>query len=201
MRSPLSTVSQFIVAGAIGAAALVGCAPIQAPPVAASAPTRAAADAGPSSRVSLFAHPWVWTDERGERVEFSRWRGKPLVVTAIYATCKSTCPRTIGKLQKLEDTFRREGRSAQFLLVTLDPITDTTENLRSYKAAAGFPEAWHLLAGDVPETRELTDLLDIHVIDDGPHLMHDAKIVVFDERGLPTRSFGGWALDDESRPH
>jgi cytochrome oxidase Cu insertion factor (SCO1/SenC/PrrC family) len=152
------------------------------------------------TRASIFAYPWVWTDDRGERVAFSRWRGQELVVTAIYTRCKSTCPRTIGKLQQIHETLRHDGRNAQFFLVTLDPETDTSETLRGFKASEGFPDSWHLLTGSVLDTRELRDVLDIHVLDDGPHLMHDAKIVVFDARGNPSRSFGGWALDDETAP-
>jgi protein SCO1/2 len=152
-----------------------------------------------AQQASLFAYPWVWTDERGERVTLSRWRGETLVVAAFFASCKSTCPRTIDKLQKIQNAFRHDGHRAQFLLVTLDPTTDTPEILRRFKETAGFSEDWHLLAGSVPETKELTDVLDIHLIDDGPHLMHDAKIVLFDPRGMATRSFGGWALDDEVR--
>jgi cytochrome oxidase Cu insertion factor (SCO1/SenC/PrrC family) len=177
--------------------ALGGCAPALSPAQPAFV-SRAEAPANQAG-ASLFAYPWVWTDELGRQVAFSRWRGETLVVSAFYASCKSTCPRTIGKLQKIQEAFRREGRAAQFVLVTLDPTTDTTEILRNLKVSAGFPETWHLLAGSVPQTRDLTDVLDIHIIDDGPHLMHDAKIVVFDERGRATRSFGGWALDNESK--
>src|SRR5215471_9089054 len=58
------------------------------------------------ARVSLFAHPWVWTDEQGQSVTFARWRGQPLVVSAVFTTCKATCPRTIAKLQELDAVFR-----------------------------------------------------------------------------------------------
>jgi protein SCO1/2 len=182
----------------LGAALSPGaCAPVQGGPrVAESARPTAAADvSGPS----LFAYPWTWTDERGQRVALSRWRGQTLVVSAVYATCRATCPRTIAKLQKIEADFQRNNRAAQFLLVTLDPVSDTPDVLRRFKQESGFPDSWHLLAGSVQATRELTDILDIHIIDDGPHLMHDAKIVVFDAAGRPTRRFGGWALDDETR--
>ena len=174
-----------------------GCAPVQGGPrVADSArPMTAPGGSGPS----LFAHPWTWTDEQGQRVALSRWRGQTLVVTAVYATCRATCPRTIAKLQKIEADFQRDHQAAQFLLVTLDPVSDTPDILRRFKQESGFPDSWHLLAGSVEATRELTDVLDIHVLEDGPHLMHDAKIVVFDAAGRPTRRFGGWALDDETR--
>jgi protein SCO1 len=188
------------IAGWIAIASLAACSPIAGGP--ADEPRSARSiPARPARTSSLFAYPWVWTDDRGERVSLSRWRGETLVVAAFYASCKSTCPRTIAKLQKIHETFRREGHRAQFLLVTLDPDTDTPEILHRFKESAGFSGDWHLLAGSVPETKELTELLDIHLIDDGPHLMHEAKIVFFDPQGLPVRSFGGWALDDEVRLH
>lgn len=150
------------------------------------------------ARVSLFSHPWVWTDERGQSVTFAGWRGRPLVVAAVFTTCKATCPRTIGKLQELDAAYRREGRPAQFVLVTLDPDNDTPQVLRAFKESSGLPAAWRFLCANKDQTRELLDALDIHVIDEGAHLLHEGRIVIFDGAGMPTRSFDGWALDHET---
>jgi cytochrome oxidase Cu insertion factor (SCO1/SenC/PrrC family) len=174
---------------------LGGCAPLAAEP--ARAPARPAGATLPA-RDSLFSHPWTWTDERGQPVTFSQWRGQPLVVTAIFTQCKATCPRTMAKLLKVYDSFHKEGRAAQFLLVTLDPANDTPAVLARFKRSSGLPESWHFLTGSTEDTRDLRDLLGIHVIDDGPHLLHDGHIVVFDAQGQPTRSFAGWSLDDEA---
>jgi len=174
-------------------ASLTACSAVQPPP-AEHAP-------GPvhSTRphVSLFRYPWTWTDETGTPGKLSRWRGVPLVVTGIYTQCRSTCPRTIARLRKVDADFRRDRRAAQFLLVTLDPENDTPGDLLHYKKETGLPDSWHLLAGSTPDTQELTDVLDIHVLDDGPHLMHEAKIVIFDAAGMPVSTFAGWALDQQ----
>jgi cytochrome oxidase Cu insertion factor (SCO1/SenC/PrrC family) len=74
------------------AVGLGACAPITATPSVGSA--RRASE----PRVSLFDHPWTWTDELGKPVTFSRWQGQPLVLTAIFTQCKATCPRTVAKL-------------------------------------------------------------------------------------------------------
>jgi protein SCO1/2 len=150
------------------------------------------------TQVSIFTYPWTWTDELGQSVKFARWRGEPLVVSAIYTTCRSTCPRTIGKLKKLDAALRTAGQVSQFLIVTLDPSTDTPEELRRYKETEHLPETWHLLAGSTAETQELADALDIHVMAADSHRVHDGRIVVFDARGLPTRSYSGRNLDDEA---
>jgi protein SCO1/2 len=175
---------------------LPGCAtaPATAPP---PPPAREAQQASPI-QVSLFDHPWTWTDEQGKPVTFSRWRGQPLVVTAIFTQCKATCPRTVTKLRAMYDRFQHDGRQAQFLLVTLDPAHDTPEALRRFKTSAGFPDTWHLLSGSTADTVELRETLGIHVIEDGPHLLHDGHIMIFDAQGMATRAFGGWSLDEET---
>jgi protein SCO1/2 len=178
--------------------ALGGCAPL--PPASAGPPRPAAPEVtgSPEARTSLFSRRWSWTDELGQPVTFARWRGQPLVVTAIFTQCKATCPRTVAKLLKVYEGLRKEGRAAQVLLVTLDPANDTPAVLSRFKASSGLPDSWHFLTGSTDDTRDLRDLLGIHVIDDGPHLLHDGHIMIFDGQGMPTRSFAGWSLDDEA---
>jgi protein SCO1/2 len=130
----------------------------------------------------LFAQPWVWRDEDGAEVRFDSWRGAPIVVTMIFTSCTSTCPLTIEKLRRVTETFEHEGRAATFVLVTLDPSNDTPEQLRRFKASRQLPGKWHLLRGSDEQTRELADLLQVHVLDDS-HVFHDARIVVFDRDG------------------
>ena len=131
---------------------------------------------------SLFAEPWVWSDEAGAPVRFEQWRGTPIVVTMVFTSCTSTCPLTIEKLRHVTETFEREGRPATFVLVTLDPSNDTPEQLRRFKLSRQLPGKWHLVRGSDADTRALADLLQIHVLDDA-HLFHDARIVVFDPDG------------------
>jgi protein SCO1/2 len=142
---------------------------------------RPAAPAG-AAPGSLFARPWVWSDEQGASVRFDRWRGAPIIVSMVFTTCTSVCPRTIEKLRRVDETLRRQGRAATFVLVTLDPANDTAAQLRRFKDSRQLPPGWHLLRGGDAETRELADLLRIHVLDDG-HVFHDSRVVVFDAEG------------------
>jgi protein SCO1/2 len=162
-----------------------GCA---APPGVAPEPPRVHAGV-PAIAPSLFDFPWSWTDEQGQRLAFARWRGSPLVVTTFYTTCSSTCPRTVEKLRAVYRAFRDRGISAEFVLVTLDPTTDTPERLRALKEAHRLPAEWHLVQGDRYATRQLADYLGIHVLEMEVHLVHDTRIAVFDGSGAPRRSF------------
>jgi protein SCO1/2 len=179
-----------ILIAVFGLAQLSGCAWLMEDPVSVKEAPR-------PERRSLYAYPWVWTDEQGQRVRLSRWRGQPLVVTAIFATCREVCPRTVKRLRELDERFTREGLRPRFVLVTLDPVTDTPERLRKFKLEEKLPASWTLLGGASASTRQLTEFLEIHVVDLRAHMIHDAKIVVFDADGVASRKFSGWGLEEE----
>lgn len=179
-------------------ATLAGCAWLLEDPAASGRRPGAGASAGRRPPRSLHAYPWVWTDEQGREVRFSRWRGEPLVVTLAFTSCRETCPRTIRKLRDLDARFRRERRPASFIVVTLDPRHDTPERLREFKRSERLPAAWHLLVGTPSATQALSDLVGMHVVDLDSHQMHDGSVVLFDEEGRAARSFTGWNLDRET---
>ena len=130
----------------------------------------------------MFAKPWVWTDENGATVRFEAWRGSPILMSMIFTDCTSACPVTIDDLRRATTILAREHRPATFVLVTLDPRNDTPEQLRRFKASRQLPSEWHLLRGGETDTRELADLLAIHVVETA-HIFHDSRVVVFDANG------------------
>jgi cytochrome oxidase Cu insertion factor (SCO1/SenC/PrrC family) len=118
-----------------------------------------------------------------------------MVVSAFFTSCGRTCPLTVEKLRRIEDAYRAAGRRAEFVLVTIDPGNDDAEELQRYKREHRLPEAWHLLRGSPEQTEALTDLLDLHVLALTDHVVHGSRIVVFDGRGAPARSFSCCSFD------
>src|SRR5580765_4776216 len=92
-----ATVRALLIAAA--GAATAGCAASAAAPAPAAhtagdaTETAGAAEpAGPGPAVgdaseSIFGQPWEWTDERGQAVSFSAWRGHTVVVGMVYTSC------------------------------------------------------------------------------------------------------------------
>jgi protein SCO1/2 len=138
---------------------------------------------------SLFERPWEWVDEDGRPARLAQWSGTPLVLGAFYAACGKTCPMTVSKLKAIEAAYRASGRTAEIVLVTIDPANDTPRALKAYKAEHGLPVGWHLLRGSLQQTEDFTAVLDIHVVDMTAHLAHGSRIVVFDGRGVQIRGF------------
>jgi len=178
-------------------ASLDMCAPVHRPAASTQGRPQDTNTSSPA-RSSLFRYPWVWTDEQGKSVTFADWRGEPLVVAVFYTSCRRTCPQTLRTLRTIHTTFTRENPAAHFLLVTLDPTTHTPETLREFKNTEDLPVSWHLLMGSVDQTRDFTDLLDIHVMDLDEHFVHETKIVLFDARGMLLRTLRGSDGDTSS---
>jgi protein SCO1/2 len=143
-----------------------------------------------------YGGDWHWTDESGAEVTFSRWRGAPLVVTAVYTSCTTRCPLTIAKLRALDEAFLRKGLHGQFALVTLDPQTDDSARLRRYRDSRHLPPAWHMLHGGIEETRQFGRMMGVRAVYDDGHLDHEVRIAIFDRAGRLVRNFVGWNFDE-----
>ena len=148
--------------------------------------------------VSLFEKPWLWKDERGDVVAFSKWRGTPEIVAMFYASCTFRCPLTLAKLRRVEAAFSRRAVPVHFLLVTLDPRADTPDRLRDFKRSQQLAEAtWDLLAGGDVETRELSRLLGVRPSHGDSHIDHDVKVAIVDARGILLETLDGWHFDED----
>jgi len=167
----------------------------------AALPGCAAADAlgarGGDARAPIFDAPWVWSDEDGVPTTFARWQGSTIVTTGFFASCTVRCPMTIAKLREMDEALRAHGRSAQFVLVTIDPESDTVDRLHRLKASRKLPPSWHLLRGSREATRGFGRWLRLNVARDSGHIDHDVRIAVLDGNGLLLRSFAGWSFADD----
>jgi protein SCO1 len=68
-------------------------------------------------------------DERGRPVSMQALRGRPVVVTFLYATCEDTCPTTAQQVKGALGLLR-EGVPA--LAVSVDPPRDTPAKAREF---------------------------------------------------------------------
>jgi cytochrome oxidase Cu insertion factor (SCO1/SenC/PrrC family) len=115
---------------------------------------------------------------------------------AVYTSCRRTGPFTIAKMRRLHERFAASGVAAEFVLVTLDPEGDTKDVLHEFRSSQDLPSSWHILRGTPEATADLADLLGIHVLSMGEHILHDARIAVFRPDGLLVRRFACCDFDE-----
>jgi len=106
--------------------------------------------------ISLPIHDGVGGDfsapsSLGRVVNSSEFRGKVVLLFFGYTSCQDVCPATLGHLKTLTTRLADSADDVQVVLVTIDPETDTAENLREYLAR--FDDRYIGITG----TREETD--------------------------------------------
>ncbi len=77
------------------------------------------------------------TAHTGERVKFSDFRGKVLILFFGFTRCPDICSPTLTKLALLNERLGEDADRVQVLFVTVDPEHDTPEQL------AGFVPKFH----------------------------------------------------------
>jgi protein SCO1/2 len=117
--------------------ALVLAALLMAPATAARLPV-----IGPAPAFAL-------TDQAGRPLALADLRGKVFAVTFIYTACTDSCPIITAKMAQIQRRLGADfGPRVRFVSVTVDPLNDTPDVLRSYagKFGADVP-GWSFLTG------------------------------------------------------
>jgi protein SCO1 len=75
-------------------------------------------------------------------------RGKIVVVNTFFTSCENSCPRMSAAFSDLQERLgRRQGKEVLLLSLTVDPITDTPEQLKAYASRFHAKPGWIFLTG------------------------------------------------------
>ncbi len=85
-------------------------------------------------------------DQRGERLELERFRGRPLFVAFAYAHCTTVCPLIVHDV--LEAQRRVPAARAAVIIVTIDPWRDAPDRLPTMAAAWRLGADAYVASGD-----------------------------------------------------
>jgi protein SCO1/2 len=130
-------------------------------------------------------------DHRGAGVTADALRGRPAVLTFVYANCHATCPVLVARLQALE---RAVPGDVLYVAVTLDPERDTVATLAAHAERWELGSRWHLLTGDPAAVRRLVKSFAIQWtrLPDG-ELAHENVVVLLDRAGRVAFTYRGLA--------
>jgi len=96
------------------------------------------------------APDFTLTDQHGETVRLSQFRGKAVILTFIYTSCPDVCPIIAENLRVANDRLSPKARQKVALLaVTVDPTRDTQAALLNFSQEHGLANApnWYALRG------------------------------------------------------
>jgi len=137
----------------------------------------------------------AWVDDNGKTVSLSRWQGRYTVLTMSTGACRKICTTTLRRMEELQAIADQRHLSLQFLVIGLDPKSDTPKAWREYRVEHKLGrENWDFVSGDDDRTRRMAAILGISYWFYDDHVLHDFKIVLVAPDGT-IRSALAWSDD------
>lgn len=138
------------------------------------------------SVINTILPPLEFTDIDGKKVNLSRFRGKPLLITMIYTACVDVCPLLIQNLHPAvadaRGLFGEDGFSV--ITVGFDVQGDTPQRMRSFRNRAGQPfDNWHFLSGDEANVDALERSIGVGIYARAGGFDHVSQITFVDGNG------------------
>jgi protein SCO1/2 len=150
-----------------------------------------------SLRPAIAPRDFTLKDEHGKAVSLSDYKGKPLILTFMYSTCKDTCPLTANQIRGALD--RLGGDAVPALAVSVDPVNDTPENAKRFLVQRQLSGRMSFLLGDRPTLAPIWKQYGIQP--QGKAFDHTAYVLLIDAKGRQRIGFPVAQLTPEGLAH
>jgi protein SCO1/2 len=126
-------------------------------------------------------------DQDGKVATLDEYRGRPVMLTFMYSTCKDTCPLTA---QQIKGALDQLGKDVPTLAISVDPANDTKLNARRFVNQQGLTKRMRFLLGDRAQLAPIWDAYGIQP--QSSKFEHSAYVVLVDAKGVQRV---GWPVD------
>ena len=144
---------------------------------------------------------YSFTNELGEEVRISDYRGKALAITFIFTRCPfpDFCPRMAAQFSAVQDAFKEGPEDWQLLSITIDPEYDTPDVLQAYAKRYNYdPGHWSWVTGEIGVIDAITTQFGLNMARVGGTIEHNLRTVVVDPAGDVQEILIGnyWSAED-----
>ncbi|MCH7745569.1 MAG: SCO family protein [Chloroflexi bacterium] len=97
------------------------------------------------------ATPFELTDQFGQTVSLSDYKGKVTLLTFLYTNCPDVCPVVTSQLRTAREMLGSIADEVAFVAISLDPERDSVEAARAFSDSWDMTGKWAFLVGDEEE--------------------------------------------------
>ena len=120
----------------------------------------------------------------GQPLALSTLRGNVVALAFLYTHCPDTCPLTAEHFREAQKALGPESARVHFVAVSVDPINDTPESVRTFSADHRLETNWHYLIGERTRLEAVWGLYGVGAFSSGTVLVsHNDAIFLIDARG------------------
>jgi protein SCO1/2 len=151
---------------------------------------------GASMPPGVRAPDFVLRDQDGERIAMRRFRGRPVIVTFLYASCDDSCP---GMAQTVRGALDELGHDVPAIAVSVDPPRDTPGRARAFLAEQRALGRLAFVLGTREQLRPVWRGFAIQP--QSVRQEHQARFTLVDRRGFQRVGFPGPQATPERLAH
>lgn len=148
----------------------------------------------------------VLTNQLGKQVSINKdLAGKALVIDFFFVNCPTICPRLTGNIAHfLQNAFKKNDSTVQFLSMTVNPVHDSFPVLRAYADRYhANHDKWWFLTGDKKAIYDYARnqlFVSVQPGDGGPDdFIHTEKLVLIDKHRYIRGYYNGLDTADLKR--
>lgn len=154
---------------------------------------------GPLPELSILQLEGKWNTHRHTTIELKELRGEILVMVMIYTSCKAACPRLVADMRSIAKKVTAANVSGvRYVLVSIDPETDTPDRLEAFAAESKMDAAkWLFLQGTEEGVLDFANVLAVKYKKISPmDFSHSNIISVFNQEGVLVHQQEGLSVDN-----
>ncbi len=137
----------------------------------------------PGAPVSGPAPGFTLTDQFGQPVSLSSFRGKVVILAFNDAECTTICPLTTAALVDAKNMLGAAGDKVQLLGIDANPKAIAVEDLLSYSELHGMTYQWRYLTGSLAQLQHVWKSYSVGVTISQNQTDHEPAIFVIDSQG------------------
>jgi cytochrome oxidase Cu insertion factor (SCO1/SenC/PrrC family) len=152
----------------------------------APAQARAAADnpnLDSGSAMSGAAPDFRLTNQFGQPVSLSAFRGKVVILAFTDSECTTICPLTTASMVAAKDLLGQAGNQVQLLGIDANPDAISKANVMAYSQSHGMVNQWDFLTGSLAQLKATWKAYHIAVQIEQGDIDHTPALYVIDPQG------------------
>jgi cytochrome oxidase Cu insertion factor (SCO1/SenC/PrrC family) len=138
----------------------------------------------PGSPLGGIAAPdFSLTNQFGQRISLSAFRGKVVILAFTDSQCTTVCPLTTQSMLAAKDLLGKAGDQVQLLGIDANPSATKVSDVLAYSRSHGLVNQWDFLTGTLPELTAVWKHYGIEVQVTQGQVDHTPALFVIDARG------------------
>jgi cytochrome oxidase Cu insertion factor (SCO1/SenC/PrrC family) len=140
-------------------------------------------DLDPGLNLSAVAPGFSLTNQFGQPVSLSSFRGKVVILAFNDAECTTICPLTTAALVQAKDLLGTAASQVQLIGVDANPKATEVEDVLSYSQLHGMTYQWQYLTGSLAQLRRVWKAYSVGVTISQNQTDHEPAIFVINQQG------------------